>query len=224
MLGIEGTKYITITNDRYVVRKKINGKQYHFGSYDNLETAIYYRDYFQSKGWENCLNERNNYTDTENSRNYDYSMRYIRESGNHYRIDKVIDKEKYNFGTYDTLEEAKFFRDYFEETDWPLTERLKYTNKPFYISGNPSRGYEVRKIIDGECLHMGKFDDYETAAREVEYYKKCNWDLDAICECCDDTVDGETLFLEGKKARGSFFQEHNNGRNDIFLWKRSKKI
>lgn len=208
MKNIPGTTYITqASNGSYRIAKKINGKPYQFGTYDNLETAIYYRDYFQDKGWSNCLNERTRHTSTPKTRNYDYNMRHIRKSGPHYRIDKTINKTKYNFGTYDTLLEAIFFRDYFEENNWPLDERLKYTNQPTYITGNPERGYEIRKIIDGECLHMGIFYDYELAASEVEHFKKCNWDLDAICEGTDDTVNGTTEFLKGKIAKNTFFKK-----------------
>ena len=223
MKDVLGTKYITQSHEGvYRIQKKINGKQYCFGYYDHLEDAIYYRDYFQRKGWHKCLNERNNYTSTNKTRNYDTNKRYIRKSGKHYRIDKDIDGKKYNFGTYDTLEEAICIRDYFEENNWPLDERLKYTNAPLYISGNPERGWEVRKIIGGECLHMGTFKKYEEAEKEVEIYKQCGWDLDAICSGLDDTVDGETQFLKDKLA-GSFYQKYPQGRNDIFLVMNSKK-
>ena len=188
MNGVPGTKYITCTPEgNYRIAKKINGKTVQFGVYRELETAVYYRDYFQDKGWENCIYERTLYTDTINK---DPNLRFIRKSNNKYRIDKDIDKKKYNFGTYDTLEEAMFFRDYFEENNWPLDERLEYTNKPLFISGNPDRGWEVRKYTDGECLHMGVFHDYDAALAEVELCKKYDWDLDCICENPDLTSEG----------------------------------
>lgn len=222
MKDIPETKYITCTPEgNYRITKKIKGKTVQFGVYKELETAVYYRDYFQNKGWENCLDERTLYTDT-NKR--DYNLRFIRKSNDHYRIDKDINQKKYNFGTYDTLEEAMFFRDYFEENDWPLTERLEYTNKPVFISGNPDRGWEVRKYIDGECLHMGLFHNYDDALAEVELCKKYNWDLDSICESPDLTDDdGVISFVDGKKAKKSFFQKYNAGRNDGFLFHRGIK-
>lgn len=216
MKDIPGTKYITqAKNGQYRVAKKINGKSIQFGTYDKLETAIYYRDYFQKKGWENCLSERTLYTDTRHKRLHDKSMRCIRKSGSHYRIDKELNKTKYNFGTYDTIDEAIFFRDYFEENNWPVDERLKYTNAPTFISGNSKRGYEVRKIINGDCLHMGCFKDYDEAAGEVELYKKYNWDLEKICTCPDETENG-VKFLDGKHAKESFFKKNPNGVNDFF--------
>lgn len=213
MKDIPGTEHITqASNGHYRIFKRINGTTYQFGTYNKLETAKYYRDYFQGKGWENCLAERNIYTDTNHRRTQDYNLRYIRKSGQHYRIDKELDKIKYNFGTYDTLDEAIFFRDYFEENNWPLTERLKYTNTPSFISGNSRRGYEVRKIIDGECLHMGLFHDYDEAAAEVELYKRYDWDLESICACPDES---ETD-VKFKYAKGSFFKKNPNGVNDFF--------
>ena len=56
-------KYIEKTKEGYIrVRKSINGKNYNFGSYKSLEEAIGARDYFESKGWENCLDERLKYS------------------------------------------------------------------------------------------------------------------------------------------------------------------
>lgn len=218
MRDIPGTKYITCTPEgNYRISKKINGKPINFGVYKELETAVYYRDYFQGKGWENCIHERTLYTDTDKR---DPNLRYIRKSNNNYRIDKDINKKKYNFGTYDTIDEAIFFRDYFEENNWPLDERLKYTNSASFISGNSNRGWEVRKITDGECLHMGVFHDYDEALAEVELCKKYNWDLDSICENPDLTNDGDVCFVDGMKAKNTFFQKYSNGRNDGFLFHR----
>lgn len=218
MKDVPGTKYIIRTPEgNYRIAKKINGETVQFGVYQKLETAIHYRDYFQNKGWSNCLHERTRYTDTKR----DSVMKYIRKSGNNYRIDKDINNKKYNFGTYDTLDEAIFFRDYFQENYWPLDERLKYTNQPSYISGNQERGWEVRKIINGECIHFGKFHDYDEALKEVELCKKYDWDFDSICDAHDSTTNNEVSFLEGKKAKNSFFKQHVGGRNDGFLFHRS---
>ena len=109
--------------------------------------------------------------------------RFIRRVGNNWRIDKNINAKKYYFGTYSTIEDAILMRDYFENKGWEncLNERLKHGNHPKYISGNSKKGYEVRKIIDGECNHFGTFHDLETAKQEVELCKKANWDYETLC-------------------------------------------
>lgn len=42
----------------YEIRKTINYKNYGFGKYLTLESAMAARRYFNNKGWKNCLNER----------------------------------------------------------------------------------------------------------------------------------------------------------------------
>ena len=122
-------------------------------------------------------------------------MRFIRKTGNNWRIDKVINHKKYYFGTYPTLSDAMIMRDYFEYKGWEncLNERLEHGNTPKYISGNPKRGYELRKIINGECTHFGTFHSFEEAEKEREKAKKCKWDFDLLCEL--DETDGSPQYL-----------------------------
>ena len=143
--------------------------------------------------------------------------RFIRRVGNNWRIDKNINAKKYYFGTYPTIEDAILMRDYFENKGWEncLNERLKHGNHPKYISGNSKRGYEVRKIIDGECNHFGTFQDLETAKQELELCKKANWDYETLC-CLGE--DEQEQWLNGKMMKSSFFEKRI--RNDYFLAKR----
>ena len=122
-------------------------------------------------------------------------MRFIRKNGSNWRIDKEVNGKKYYFGAYSTLEDAMIMRDYFESKGWEncLNERLEHGNKPKYISGNSERGYEVRKIINGECNHFGLFHDLEEAKREVELCKKANWDYEKLCNI--DETDGNPEYL-----------------------------
>lgn len=142
--------------------------------------------------------------------------RFIRRVGNNWRIDKNINAKKYYFGTYPTIEDAILMRDYFENKGWEncLNERLKHGNHPKYISGNSKRGYEVRKIIDGECNHFGTFHDLETAKQEVELCKKANWDYETLCCLCEDEPE---QWLNGKMMKSPFQKKI---RNDYFLAKR----
>ena len=142
--------------------------------------------------------------------------RFIRRVGNNWRIDKNINAKKYYFGTYPTIEDAILMRDYFENKGWEncLNERLKHGNHPKYISGNSKRGYEVRKIIDGEYNHFGLFHDLETAKQEVELCKKANWDYETLCCLSEDEPE---QWLDGKLMKSPF---EKRIRNDYFLAKR----
>ena len=124
------------------------------------------------------------------------NMKYIRKEGNKYRIDHDIGHKKVYFGRYNQLEDAIKARDYFEEKGWEncLDERLNYADRPKYISGNEKRGYEIRKVINGETIHFGTYHDLKVAEEEVELYKRCEWDLDAICESVDERINGLSVF------------------------------
>ena len=125
-------------------------------------------------------------------------MRFIRKTGSNWRIDKVINHKKYYFGTYPTLSDAMIMRDYFEHKGWEncLNERLEHGNKAEYITGDSERGFELRKIIDGECIHFGLFHSLEEAKKEREKAKKCNWDLELLCEL--DETNGNPQYLTKK--------------------------
>lgn len=199
---------------RYSLSKRIKRKSYNFGTYLTLEEARKYRDYFESKGWENSLDERLDYSTTKGSN------RHICIRDGSYFIYKRIGGESVFFGTYYSLEKARKVRDYFENTGWNLNERLHFSDV-YYVSENHGR-YVIRKTIDGERVNFGQFKDKESAIEEAKLLKKCDWDLDALCEGIDETVDGEIKFLDGVKKGGCTFQTHSKGRNDYFEMSRGK--
>lgn len=176
MKNIPGTEYIKkLKNGKYIINKKIDGTTYCFGIYKKLDTAIYYRDYFQTKGWSNCIDERLNYSETYDD--HDYNMRYIyliKSTGN-YQITKKIDGETVSFGNYDSLDEAMFWRDYFEENNWDIRYRLCYSKSSF-INRLPSGRYQVIRQWNNTKTSFGTFDTIEEAEYQVLLCKRFNWD------------------------------------------------
>ena len=199
---------------RYFLIKKIKGKHYNFGTYSSLEEAKKYRDYFESKGWRNCLDERLNYSTSK------HPNRYITKHKESYRIFKKVKGETCFFGTYKSLEKAQEIRDYFERTGWNLNERLLFSEVD-YVSLQRGK-YVIRKTIDGKREWFSQWDDRETAIEEANLLKRCNWDWDALCEGIDERVDGEIKVLDGVRKAKSTFQTHPNGRNDWFEMSRGK--
>lgn len=177
MRDVPGTEYIKKTKqDKYIINKKINGTTYCFGIYKTLDNAIHYRNYFQCKGWENCLDERLIYSETYEEN--DPLMRYVyfmKSTGN-YQIHKKINGVDVNFGTYTSLDEALFWRDYFEENNWNTNERLFYS-KSSYISRLPSGKYNVVKQFNGTKISYGTFDTIEEAEYQVKLCKRFGWDI-----------------------------------------------
>lgn len=177
MRNVPGTEYIKKTKqDKYIINKKIYGTTYCFGIYKKLDTAIYYRDYFKNKGWKNCIPERLNYSETYE--NNDYNMRYIYliKSTGHYQITKKIDGETVSFGNYEDLDDALFWRDYFEENNWNTKDRLFYSNSN-YIRRLPSGRFNVIKQHNGTSISYGTFDTIEEAEYQVKLCKRFQWDI-----------------------------------------------
>jgi len=199
---------------KYFLIKNIKGKHYNFGTYSSLEEAKKYRNYFESKGWINCLDERLEYSTSK------HPNRYICKHNGSYRIFKKVNGKTAFFGTYKSLEKAQEIRDYFERTGWNLNERLLFSDVD-YVSYQRGK-YVIRKTIDGKRVWFSQWDDRETAIEEANLLKKCNWDWDALCEGIDERVDGEIKFLDGVKKGGCTFQTHSKGRDDYFEMSRGK--
>lgn len=56
-------KNIYLYNGVYKISKMIQGKRYTFGKYATLESAIRARKYFETKGWKNCIPEKDKFSD-----------------------------------------------------------------------------------------------------------------------------------------------------------------
>ena len=110
---------------------------------------------------------------------------YFDKRNGNYIITKTISGNKYNFGSYKSLEDARNARDYFEKNGWVncLDERLKFTcKKPTYIIWLKSRRvWQIRKRINGKCEIFGQFKNYDDAVDEVELLKEVNWDWEDLC-------------------------------------------
>lgn len=100
---------------------------------------------------------------------------YLHKSTGHYQVSKKIKGKCYSFGTYDTFEEALHVRDYFKKSNWPISERLKFSKNKFvhYYHGK----YHVNKTINGKKTSFGVFDNFEDAEYQVELCKRFGWDL-----------------------------------------------
>lgn len=140
------------------------------------------------------------------------------------RLRKSIDGKVYNFGSYKSLGEAMKMRDYFEREGWRecLSERLKYSTKPKYWTYTKTGKYIPQRRINGKIVYGCICNSLDECLAEVELLNECGWDLDALCEGIDETVEGGIKFLDGVKKGGSTFQTPSKGRNDYFAMSRGK--
>lgn len=90
-------------------------------------------------------------------------------------VSKKIKGKCYSFGTYDTLEEAIITRQYFENHNWDLSERLIFSKNSFihYYNGK----YHVNKTRNGKKTSFGVFDNYNDAKYQVILCKRFGWDV-----------------------------------------------
>ena len=102
-------------------------------------------------------------------------IHFIKTTGN-YQVSKKIKGKQYSFGTYDTLDEALFARDYFQENNWDLRYRLQFT-KTKYIKKLPSGRYQVIKQHNGTQTSYGTFDTITEAEYQVQLCKRFQWDI-----------------------------------------------
>lgn len=105
----------------------------------------------------------------------------LRKSTGSYFIQKRINGKHVLFGNYNSLDEAIKWRDYFLNRSWNVDERLS-GSKGKFIEEYAKGKYIIRKTINGKRLTFGTFTDLKKAEKEVELLKKCNWDLEILCD------------------------------------------
>lgn len=90
---------------------------------------------------------------------------FISEKNGKFSIDRVFNDVKYNFGIFDSFDEALDYLDYLEEEGWPLEVNSQNQNENFLpnnieeIDGK----FTVFKYIMGEKITFGEYDTLEKA-------------------------------------------------------------
>jgi len=192
-------------SNKFTIRKSINYKTYSFGSYNTLEEALKFRDYFERNNWP--LTERFKYSTPE----------FIQKVGDKFKVEKSFgnrvkgNRKRYSYGTYDTLEEAIQRRDECIKNDW--SRELIPDNPLKYIRKN-GNSYCIQHKENGVAEYYGTFSCLDDALKERDLLISCDWDYDAL-ESIDETQSDGLKFIEGKKAKG-FHYKHPNGINDAY--------
>ena len=91
----------------YKIEKQINGERLYYGSFNSLEQAIQHRDFLEEQQWniKYCRKPR--------------GEKYIQKSvSGKYKVSKRIKNNQIYYGTFNTIEEAREYRDFLEEHDW----------------------------------------------------------------------------------------------------------
>ncbi len=201
-------KYIYFHKEtgHYQVGKKIEGKQYSFGTYDCLEEAKKARDYFIKHGWN--ISERLRFTRT----------RFIRKlpSGNYSVLKQYGNGKSESYGTFPTLEEAEYQVILCKRFNWDI--RLKPFDCMKYIV---RRVHPTGKVVwriakqdsDGHICYYGSFNNLDDAKFERDMLISSDWDYEILCSLFDESFEG-VKFLDGKHCKKNFIYKPPNGRID----------
>lgn len=107
--------------------------------------------------------------------------KYIsRTNSGNYRVSKNINGKTTHFATFDSLEEAKKYRDYCIANDWDLNCKISQNlpkKEPANIYKTHNGKYAIIKTINYEKHYFGVFDTLDDAIKYKEYCIEHNWDL-----------------------------------------------
>lgn len=167
-------KYIYKKGNYYNIYKYIGKECYFYGKYKNIDEARQHRDFLVEHNW-----------DIQYQIRPDKSMQYIRYLDGKYRIYKTINKTCHYYGTFNTIEEARAYRDFLIEHEWDIQYK-KYTRGPQksthkYIShGKHDNKYHLSKTIHGVNTHFGSYNTLQEAVHERDFWISINWNIDLL--------------------------------------------
>ena len=102
-------KNVNYHEGKWQVRKQINGKKYHFGTFDSYDEAVTHKEFVEMSGWDLFyIKKRASIT----------SHKYIYSNGRGY----YIQKDKINYGYFHNVQDAVHERNLLIEHDWDLDE------------------------------------------------------------------------------------------------------
>lgn len=170
-------KYIYPSWDKYVIRKSIQGKMKYYGIFTTLDEARGYRDFLE----EHCWNPK--YIKKNNNPN-----KNIKKHRKKYSLIKKINGKDVYFGTFETVQEAREYRDFLEEHDWnPEYRKIsRYSQwnknnlpKNIYYN-NKQNTYSVRKVFNHEPITFGTYHSLDEAIHERDFWESIDWSLDLL--------------------------------------------
>ena len=166
-------KHYSKAHGRYVINKRINGKQTYFGEYATEKEAQEMVKLLEKNNWDKSIIKKynpSNYTKLKNS----------------WRVSKHINGKIKYFGQYPTEETAQQVVAVLKENNWDynsLPQELKdmkiTKNKPSYYIHTNGR-YYIRKNENGKPVYHGCYTDLETVEKVIAGLEKCNWNPDKL--------------------------------------------
>lgn len=158
-------------DNRFVIFRNMFGKSKYFGSYSTFEEALIAREKLIDDNW--GVDGQIFYYDP------DEFGEFIVFFNDLFRVRNVINGETFEFGKFDTLENATIARDILIQNNWDFSEvpdNLFSTS--FFISHRSFlSSWEVSNVIGGDLISFGFFPTKENAENAVKILIDNNWDI-----------------------------------------------
>ena len=184
-------KYIIFSNGFYRVNKQIDGKNKVFGSFENIDNARRLRYLLIKNDWDKSNIPREFLNDHTNSKKELKFGEYIKFNYNYFRVQKTVNGEERNFGSFKEGRNALYLRNLLISNDWDETKidrkffsdyeninRNKYAKHIAQINDK----FKVNKTINGKLKFFGSFKYLGNAVRLRDLLIEANWVESAIPE------------------------------------------
>ena len=165
MILMKNEEYIFEEDGKFVIRRELNGKLICFGSFNTLDEALDRRDELDFDGWPITVQHVDSPIVEENIEKI---------SENQYIVFRYIGEEKDIYGPYDSLVAAKKAKNNLKATGWESD--LDYAGSKYgkYIRKDHNK-FVVYKIIKGENINFGTFDNLDDAKKHRDELIRNNW-------------------------------------------------
>lgn len=145
--------------------------------------------------------------------------KYIHKAKNDFTIIKWINGKATYLGRGKTIIIALMKRDWCAANDWK-----PYPIQRYSIRKTPYGTYNLtkKKRINGvsRSIYSANFPTFEEAKSEAELMEKYEWDIEAVCNNTEETLEQGEQWLKGKYCKGNMIYKPEQGRNDEFLFYR----
>ena len=162
-LEMKKGKYISYNGIMYTIQRMINGSINVYGYFNELESAIEQRDWLIAHGWSRLEVP-------------DDSRRHIHKRGDEYIVYKRSHSDIEYFGTFNSLDEAKYARNKLIENDWVLedsNEDMEIISDFVYFDGE---FYIIKKEVDGQNRIYGVYKNKNQALSDEKLLINNEWD------------------------------------------------
>lgn len=153
-----------ISEGEYIVFRFIGNEKEVYGPYNSLKTAQKAKYNLKFSGWESDL-------DHVGSK---YG-RYIYKQHEKFVVRRVISGEFVDFGTFNSLEEARKVRDDLVLNNWGDYNIPRNRGYGKYIT-KVNNKFKVQRLINGELINFGYYNTLEEATKARNKFESENWE------------------------------------------------